>query len=105
MPTGVDALKAIYAYGDVLSDARGKKTYARRTWQMMERYGIIEAVERAVNRPTETKAYKALIDLGLEEFSFETVVNRYPELFSGETVKISEDRHIKWNRECPISKV
>src|SRR5688500_10743167 len=48
-----EALAAVYAYERVLSERRGKKVRASRTWQMIERHGIIEAVERAVNRDSD----------------------------------------------------
>ena len=43
-------LKALYAYEEVLSEKNKRKTRAARTWQMIKRYGIIGAAERAVNR-------------------------------------------------------
>jgi hypothetical protein len=51
---------------------------------MIERHGIIEAVERAVNRSSETIGYKALLEMGLEEYAFEAVILRHPELFGEE---------------------
>ena len=36
------------------STRRGKKFYASRTWQVFERRGIIEAVERVVKRDAES---------------------------------------------------
>lgn len=45
-----EALQAIYAYEEVLTKKNGKRTKASRTWQMIKRHGIIEAVERAVNQ-------------------------------------------------------
>ena len=73
-PTEREALEAIYAYEEVLSVKNGKKTRAGRTWQMIDRHGIIGTVERAVNRPTETQGYSALIEMGLEAYSFENVI-------------------------------
>jgi hypothetical protein len=91
-----EALEAIYAYEEVLSKRNGKKTRANRTWQMIDRHGIIGAVERAVNRPTETEGYKALVDMGLQDFAFETVIVRYPGLFSDEAIQISKQRITQW---------
>ena len=65
-----EAIKAVYAYEEVLSDKNGKKTRASRTWPMIQKYGIINAVERAVDRKSETKGYTALLEMGLEAYAF-----------------------------------
>ena len=91
-----EALEAIYAYEEVLSANRGKKTRASRTWQMINRHGITDAVERALNRPTDAQGYQALVDLGLEEYSFENVVLRYPGVFSEQALEIAGERLEHW---------
>ena len=90
------ALEAIYAYEEVLSAKNGKKTRAQRTWQMIERHGIIGAVERAVNRTAETQGYTALVEMGLEDYAFEAVIIRYPDVFSPEAVSNSKQRIEQW---------
>ncbi|MEX2258548.1 MAG: hypothetical protein WD672_07545 [Woeseia sp.] len=87
-----EALQAVYAYEDLLTKKNGKSTRASRTWQMIKRHGIIEAVERAVNRPTETQGYILLAEMGLEEFAFEAVILRHSGAFSREAVSISKSR-------------
>lgn len=91
-----EALEAVYAYEEVLSSKNGKKTRGGRTWQMISRYGIIGAVERAVNRPTETQGYTSLLEMGLEDYAFENVILRYPDLFSEQAVSISAERLQHW---------
>lgn len=91
-----EAIKAIYAYEEVLSANNGKKTRASRTWPMIQKYGIINAVERAVDRKNETKGYTALLEMGLEAYAFEAVILRYPELFSDSAVEISQQRMREW---------
>lgn len=86
------ALRAVYAYEEVLAKKNGKRTRATRTWQMIERHGIIKAVERAVTRSTETMGYTALVEMGLEEFAFESVVLNFPEFFSDEALARSRER-------------
>jgi hypothetical protein len=93
-----EALQAVYAYEEVLSKRRGKRTHASRTWQMIKRHGIIGAVERAVNRKDVTIGYKSLIEMGMQDFAFEAVVVRYPALFSPETVKRATERMKEWER-------
>jgi len=91
-----EALQAVYAYEEVLSVKNGKRTRASRTWPMIERHGIIGAVERAVNRPAETQGYLSLVKMGLENYAFEAVILRYPDLFSSDAVKISQERVNDW---------
>lgn len=91
-----EALEAVYAYEEVLTRKNGKKTRASRTWQMIKRHGIIEAVERAVNRSAEALGYKSLVDMGLEELAFEAVILRHPEVFSKAAVEISKERLSSW---------
>lgn len=83
-------------YEEVLTKKNGKRTRAGRTWPMINRHGIIEAVERTVNRTDVTMGYKALLEMGLEEFAFEAVVLRYPELFSDKAISISKERMQTW---------
>ena len=91
-----EALEAVYAYEEVLSIKNGKKTRAGRTWQMITRHGNIGAVVRVVNRPTETQGDSALVGLGLEDYAFENVILRYPDLFSTQAVHISRERIAHW---------
>jgi hypothetical protein len=53
----------VYAYERVLTTNHGKKIRASRTWQMIERRGIIPAVEHVEARSAESTGYKALIDM------------------------------------------
>jgi hypothetical protein len=92
----IEALQAIYAYEEVLFARHGRKTQASRTWQMVKRHGIIEAVERAVNRKKETIGYTALVEMGMQDFAFEAVVMRHPELFSQGAVARSKQRLREW---------
>lgn len=91
-----ECLKAVYAYQDVLAAKNGKKTRASRTWQMLKKHGILPAVERVVNRSQETSGYTALVEMGLEDFAFEAVVVKYPDLFSKEAVARCEERIHLW---------
>lgn len=91
-----EAIKAVYAYEEVLSAKNGKRTRASRTWPMIQKYGIINAVERAVNRKAETKGYTVLLEMGLEAYAFEAVILRYPDQFSESAVEISRQRMSEW---------
>jgi len=94
-----EALWAVYAYEEILSKKHGRRTRASRTWQMIERHGIIEAVERAVNRPQETVGYTVLVEMGLPDLAFEAVILRYPHLFSSEAVMRSKTRMSEWKQK------
>jgi len=94
-----EALQVVYAYEDVLSAKNRKKTRAARTWQMIDRHGIIPAVERAVNRADDPTGFTALMKMGLEDLGFESVVLRHANLFRPETVERARGRLQKWKTE------
>ena len=99
-----EALQAVYAYEDLLTNKNGRTTRASRTWQMIKRHGIIEAVERAVKRDAVTQGYTMLVDMGLERFAFEAVILRHPEVFTDEAVKISSRRLAEWSDDHTSNK-
>jgi hypothetical protein len=92
-----ECLQAVYAYEEVLSNKNGRRTRASRTWQMIKRHGILATAERAVNRETETVGYRALAEMGLQQYAFEAVILRYPNLFSGAAVQRSKERMRDWS--------
>ena len=92
----VECLQAIYAYENVLTKKNGRTTRATRTWQMIDRHGLLQAVEKAVNRPTQTAGYKALSEMGLQDFAFEAVILKYPGEFSQAAVERSKQRMMEW---------
>jgi hypothetical protein len=91
-----EALEAVYAYEEVLSKKNGRRTRATRTWQMIDRHGIVGAIERAVDREQEAQGYKALVEMNLQELAFEAVILRHPALFSEAAVKKSKERLQTW---------
>lgn len=91
-----EALQAVYAYEDLLTNKNGRTTRASRTWQMIKRHGIIEAIERAVKRDAVTQGYTMLVEMGLQEYAFEAVILRHPDVFSDEAVQISRARLTEW---------
>ena len=96
-----EAVQAVYAYEEVLTKKNGRRTRASRTWPMIERHGIIEAVERAVNRPVETMGYTALAEMGLQDYAFEAVILRHPDVFSADAVAVSRERLARWDQRGP----
>jgi len=88
----IELLKALYAYEEVLSEKNKRRTRASRTWQMIDRHGIIGAAERAVNRKIEATGYRVLVAMGLHDLTFEAVIVRHPDKFSQEVVARAEER-------------
>jgi hypothetical protein len=87
-----EALEAIYAVEELATQRNGRRTKASRTWQSIARFGILGTVERVVSRAKATDAYNDLVAVGLDEFTFETVVIRHPDLFKPETVERAKAR-------------
>ena len=88
----LELLKALYAYEEVLSEKNKRKTRASRTWQMIDRHGLIHAAERAVDRKIEPAGYKLLAEMGMHDLTFEAVIVRYPDLFNKDVVARAENR-------------
>jgi len=85
-------LKAVYAYEEVLSEKHKRRTRATYTWRMIDRRGIIAAAERAVNKKSEAKGYKLLVEMGLHDLTFEAVIVSHPDKFSQEVVARAKAR-------------
>lgn len=90
--------KALYAYEEILSLKNKRRTSASRTWQMVNRYGIKGAAERAVNRNIDALGYKVLVENNLQGLTFESVIMKYPESFSLEAVKQANTRLDEFNK-------
>jgi hypothetical protein len=87
-----EGFAAVYAYEALLTRRNGKKTRATGTWQAVKRYGIVEAVQRAVIRPPDASGTVTLRDLGLQDLAFEALVIRHEESFSAAAIEISKAR-------------
>ena len=66
---------------------------------MIDRHGIIAAVERAVAGPEAKPGYTALEEMGIPDLAFEAVVCRHPDAFSAEAVEGSRQRMKERNQE------
>jgi len=84
--------RAINAYEDVLTEKNNRTTLASRTRQMVQRYGIIEAAEKAVDRPIDAIGYKVLVDWGMPHLTFESVITKNPEYFKPHIVQLCHYR-------------
>jgi hypothetical protein len=87
----VEALRAVYAYEEVLAGRHGKRLPASKTWQLIRRHGVLETVEIIVNRDTQpevfTAVFAALAEMDMLDYAFESVVLRYPHIFKPHTVQ------------------
>lgn len=89
-----EALEAVYAVEEVRS-TKSRRAHASRTWQSIKKHGILPTVERVVARAKETEGYASLVAAGMDDFTFEAVVLRHPELFAPETVERAKGRACK----------
>ena len=87
-----ECLEAVYAYEEILFRKHGRRQRASRTWKMIKDRGILAAIEHAVDRPDGTVGFKALEEIGLENFAFEGVILRHAQLFSESAVQRSRER-------------
>lgn len=95
-----ECLQAVYAYERVLTEKNGRNTRASRTWPMIERRGVIAAVESIVTRERPTIGFDALAANGLDEHAFEAVVLRHPQHFSEAAVQTSKKRLDAWRTDA-----
>jgi hypothetical protein len=92
----LEAVKAVFAYERSLRTKHGKKVSASYTWRMIREQGIIAAMEQLVTKKAESKGYRALVAMGLQDLSFEAVVSRHPDAFSPAAVEASRQRLEEW---------
>jgi len=88
----MEAFASVYAYEALLEWQSGKKKRATGTWQAIRRYGIVEAIQRAVSRSPEAESQARLRELGLEDLGFDAFVLRHEDSFAPATVQLSKDR-------------
>ncbi len=75
------AVTAIFAYEEALSYAKGKRTRATGTWQMVNRKGLIEAVAKRLTSRGGEDVSATLKELNMEDYSFAAVRDAHPEAF------------------------
>jgi hypothetical protein len=72
------AARAIYAYEEALSYNKGKRTRATGTWQLVNRHGLLEALQMRLSSRGGDEVSATLKKLGMEYYSFEAVSKDYP---------------------------
>ena len=76
------AVRAILAYEEALGYAKGKRTRATGTWQMVSRGGLVSAVAKRLASKGGEDVADTLKQLGMEDYSFEAVREAFPEAFA-----------------------
>ena len=91
-PLETEAFTSLFAHEAVLTHQRGKKTRATRAWAIIRHHGVVEAINRTIDRPTEAADYETLREMGIAEWSFEALILRHPEAFTPEAVALATAR-------------
>ena len=83
---------ALYTYEEQQSRSKGRTFRANRTRQMLGKHGALAAAERMVLQRQPSTGFEVLEDAGLQELSFEAIVDRFPEEFSAAAVEAARAR-------------
>jgi hypothetical protein len=75
------AVRAIYAYEEALSYAKGKRTRATGTWQLVNRKGLLPALAQRIESRTTPDILPILVQLGMEDYSFAAAMKAHPKAF------------------------
>jgi hypothetical protein len=73
------AVRAIYAYEEALGYIKGKRTRATGTWQMVNRNGLLAAIQKRLQSRSGEDVGPVLKELGMEDYSFEAVAKAFGE--------------------------
>jgi hypothetical protein len=73
------ALRAIYAYEEALSYRRGRRTRATGTWQLVNRIGVLPALNKRLHSRGGDDMLPVLRELEMEDYSFQAVQAAFPE--------------------------
>lgn len=83
---------ALYAYEEQQTRIKGHVFRANRTRQMLAKQGALAAAERMVLHRQPSKGFNVLEEAGLQELSFEAIIDRFPEEFSTAAVEAARAR-------------
>lgn len=83
---------ALYAYEEQQSQLKGRTFRANRTRQMLAKHGALAAAERMVLHRQPSKGFEVLEEAGLQELSFEAIIDRFPDEFSAASVEAARAR-------------
>lgn len=83
---------ALNAYEEQQSQLKGRTFRANRTRQMLAKHGALAAAERMVLHRQPSKGFEVLEEAGLQELSFEAIIDRFPDEFSAASVEAARAR-------------
>lgn len=83
---------ALYTYEEQQSLLKGRMFRANRTRQMLTKHGAVAAAERMVLHRQPSKGFEVLEEAGLQELSFEAIIDRFPDEFSTIAVETARAR-------------
>lgn len=84
--------EALFAYEEERTRANGSTFRASRTRQMLKRHGALKAAERMVLQRAPSVGFEVLEEAGLQQLSFEAIIDRFAEEFSPEAVAAARAR-------------
>lgn len=83
---------ALYAYEEQQTQLKGRTFRANRTRQMLAKHGALAAAERMVLQRQPSKGFEVLEEAGLQELSFEAIIDRFPDEFSAAALAAARAR-------------
>ena len=92
IPRSGTPLKSLWPMRKCWPARMAGRTRANRTWQMIGEYGILAAVARIVTRRKDTDGYALLVEMGMEDMTFEQVVLRHPKEFDIDVIAAARSR-------------
>ena len=87
-----ECLKAVYAYEKILHSKNRKRIRATYTWRSIKDHGIIGGIDRIVSKSAETIGFNHLSEIELTDYSFEAIVLKYPDSFTGKALNQAQKR-------------
>lgn len=97
--------EALLTFEEEQGKLKGRKYRANRTRKMLKDHTPLIAAERMVLKARPSEGYRVLKETGNQGLSFEAILDRYPEEFSGEAVRAARARLAGESDSPKIAKV
>ena len=86
-------LQAIYASEQAIRKLYGRKGAGLRPWPIVKKLGILPALEKLASDTRMSKvSSSALIENGMDDLTYDAVIQKYPESFSAPAVNAAKKR-------------
>ena len=73
------ALKAFYAYEEAMSYGQKKRRRATGSWQLVNRHGVLAALQKRLNSKYAEESLPILRELKMDDYAFQAIADRYAE--------------------------